>query len=51
MNEGLPVLDDSIWAEAAMSLDFPITAEAGIYTAGNLADVSVWDYTQTPWCI
>ena len=49
MNEGLPVLDDSIWVEAAMSLDFPVIAEAGInYPNANLADVSVWD---TPWCM
>ncbi|RDY04407.1 Dehydration-responsive element-binding protein 2D, partial [Mucuna pruriens] len=34
MNEGLPVFDDSIWTEAAMSLDFPlIAAETEIYTA------------------
>ncbi|KAG5044825.1 hypothetical protein AAZX31_06G026800 [Glycine max] len=53
MNEGLPVFDDSIWAEAAMSLDFPqIAAETAIYSSGNnLADVGVWDSLQTPWCM
>lgn len=53
MNEGLPVFDDSIWAEAAMSLDFPhIAAETAIYASGNnLADVGVWDSLQTPWCM
>lgn len=53
MNEILPVFDDSIWAEAAMSLDFPIiAAETEIYAPGNnLADVGMWDSLQTPWCM
>ncbi|TKY45849.1 Dehydration-responsive element-binding protein 2D [Spatholobus suberectus] len=53
INEGLPLFDDSIWTEAAMSLDFSlIAAETGIYTSGNnLADVGVWDSQQTPWCM
>ncbi|XP_057440307.1 dehydration-responsive element-binding protein 2A-like [Lotus japonicus] len=47
MNEDLPVFDDSIWEEAAMSLDFPmINPEA---STGNLADDSAWDPLQTPW--
>lgn len=58
---GLPVLDDSFWAEAAMAMDFPMYAadqgaaaaageRNGIYTAENLADGSVWDSLQnTPW--
>lgn len=47
-----PVFDDSIWAEAAMSLDFPIIADAGgIYAAGNLAEMGAWDSLQTPWCM
>ncbi|CAJ1973260.1 unnamed protein product [Sphenostylis stenocarpa] len=52
MNEGLPVFDDSIWAEAAMSLDFSlIPEETEIYTQeNNLADVNTWD-PQTPWCM
>ncbi|XP_068483987.1 dehydration-responsive element-binding protein 2D-like [Phaseolus vulgaris] len=52
MNESLPVFDDSIWAEAAMSLDFPlIAAETEIYTPENtLADVDMWD-PQAPWCM
>lgn len=60
---GLPVLDDSFWAEAAMAVDFPMYAADqgagagegegnGIYTAENLADGSVWDSLQsTPWCM
>jgi len=52
MNDNLPVFDDSIWAEAAMSLDFPlIAAENEIYPPENsLADVAMWD-PQTPWCM
>ncbi|XP_057423605.1 dehydration-responsive element-binding protein 2B-like [Lotus japonicus] len=47
-----PVFDDSIWAEAAMSLDFPVVADDGIYTAsGNFGEVGVWDTLQTPWCM
>lgn len=50
---GLPVpeFDDSIWAEAAMSLDFPVMSDAGIYATGNLGDVAPWDSLQTPWCM
>ncbi|XP_027356978.1 dehydration-responsive element-binding protein 2D-like [Abrus precatorius] len=50
-NEGLPVLDESIWAEAAMSLDFPMIPEVEIYPTGNLGDASLWDSMQTPWCM
>nr|XP_025668372.1 dehydration-responsive element-binding protein 2D [Arachis hypogaea] len=52
VNDCLPVFDESIWTEAAMSLDFPVIAAAeaatGIYPNANLADVGVWD---TPWCM
>ncbi|MED6118379.1 hypothetical protein PIB30_002085 [Stylosanthes scabra] len=53
MNDSLPVFDESIWTEAAMSLDFPVIAAAeaatGIFpNATNMADVGVWD---TPWCM
>ncbi|KAI9113201.1 hypothetical protein K1719_015726 [Acacia pycnantha] len=53
MNDGLPVpeFDDSIWAEAAMSLDFPVMSDATIYGAGTLGDVAPWDSLQTPWCM
>nr|KYP64638.1 Dehydration-responsive element-binding protein 2D [Cajanus cajan] len=47
MNEGLPVFDDSIWTEAAMSLDFPLlAAETEIYALENMAEVM-----QSPWCM
>ena len=46
-NEAMPVYDDSIWTEAAMSLNFPVFPDAaGFYGAGNMA----WDL-QTPWCM
>ncbi|KAK7321785.1 hypothetical protein VNO77_32723 [Canavalia gladiata] len=51
MNEGMPMFDESIWTEAAMSLDFPIIADDGMYAAGNFADVGAWDSLQTPWCM
>ncbi|KAK7291221.1 hypothetical protein RIF29_06184 [Crotalaria pallida] len=51
VNETMPVCDDSIWAEAAMSLDYPIIADAGMYASGNLAEIGAWDSLQTPWCM
>ncbi|KAK7409942.1 hypothetical protein VNO78_00366 [Psophocarpus tetragonolobus] len=53
INDTFPVFDDSIWAEAAMSLDFPLIApDTEIYTSGNnFSDVGVWDSLQTPWCM
>ncbi|CAL0332654.1 unnamed protein product [Lupinus luteus] len=56
-NEIMPVYDESIWREAAMSLDiamsldFPMTQDLGIYADGNLAEISAWDSLQTPWCM
>ncbi|OIV96323.1 hypothetical protein TanjilG_09750 [Lupinus angustifolius] len=52
--EGWPVLDDSIYAEAAMSLDIPMIAETGFYQANgnlNLTDMTTWDSFNTPWCM
>ncbi|OIV97609.1 hypothetical protein TanjilG_12366 [Lupinus angustifolius] len=52
--ERSPVLDESIYAEAAMSLDIPMIAETGMYpTNGNLAlgDLNAWDSMHTPWCM
>lgn len=43
-------IDDSIWAEAAMSLDFPLMEphqDQGIFAA-NLVDSNAWDTLQ--WC-
>ncbi|KAK7280704.1 hypothetical protein RJT34_25771 [Clitoria ternatea] len=53
MNEAIPMFDDSIWTEAAMSLDFPMIADDGIYGGGvgNFAEVGAWDSLQTPWCM
>ncbi|XVF63773.1 hypothetical protein PTKIN_Ptkin09bG0114200 [Pterospermum kingtungense] len=50
MSVNLPVLDDSIWAEAAMSLDFPVMDDPGCF-AGNLVDTTGWDALQSPWCM
>ncbi|RDX94372.1 Dehydration-responsive element-binding protein 2D, partial [Mucuna pruriens] len=47
-NDTNPMFDESIWTEAAMSLDFPIIADDGIYGTGNLGG---WDSQQTPWCM
>ncbi|RHN77527.1 putative transcription factor AP2-EREBP family [Medicago truncatula] len=59
--ETMPVIDDdSIWTEAAMSLDaaismdFPMIVDDadGIYNSGaNFAEVGAWDSLQTPWCM
>ncbi|PPD80785.1 hypothetical protein GOBAR_DD22277 [Gossypium barbadense] len=46
----LPVLDESIWAEAAISLDFPVMDDPGSF-ASSLVDVTGWDALQTPWCM
>ncbi|XP_041017383.1 dehydration-responsive element-binding protein 2D-like [Juglans microcarpa x Juglans regia] len=35
INPSFPVFDETIWAEAAMSLDFPFMGDSGIF-AGNL---------------
>ncbi|KAK8354141.1 hypothetical protein V6Z11_A05G200200 [Gossypium hirsutum] len=46
----LPVLDESIWAEAAISLDFPVMDDPGSF-ASSLVDVTGWDALQSPWCM
>lgn len=50
MNASLPMFDDSIWAEAALSLDFPIMENHGIFP-GNIVDGSGWEALQSPWCM
>jgi hypothetical protein len=46
MNATFPVFDETIWAEAAMSLDFPaVMGDSGIF-AGNFVDG-----LQSPWCL
>ncbi|XP_039060910.1 dehydration-responsive element-binding protein 2D-like isoform X2 [Hibiscus syriacus] len=47
MSVNLPVLD-SIWAEAARSLDFAMIP--GILGT-NLVDATGWDALQSPWCM
>ncbi|KAK4860522.1 hypothetical protein QYF36_025523 [Acer negundo] len=50
LNVNLPVFDESIWAEAAMSIDYPIMGEQGMY-GSNFVDGTGWDMLQTPWCM
>lgn len=51
MNASLPVFDESIWAEAALSIDFPLMEDHGIF-AGNFVDGTTgWEALQTPWCM
>lgn len=45
----LPVFDDSIWAEAAMSLDFPVIENHGIF-ASNFVDGNAWEALPASWC-
>lgn len=50
MSLNLPVFDDSIWAEAAMSLGFPTMEDPGIL-GGNFVDTTGWDSLHSPpWC-
>ncbi|MBA0555970.1 hypothetical protein Golob_026113 [Gossypium lobatum] len=50
MNANLPLLDDSIWAETAMSLEFPMMGDPGSL-ASNLMEATGWDALQSPWCM
>ncbi|XP_047172801.1 ethylene-responsive transcription factor ABI4-like [Vigna umbellata] len=44
-----PMFDDSIWAEAARSLDFPLIPDAaGINEVETFLEVGPWDSLQTP---
>lgn len=46
-----PMFDDSIWAEAAMSLDFPVIEDHGIFSS-NFIDGIGWEPLQpSPWCV
>jgi hypothetical protein len=42
--------NDSIWAEAALSINFPVMDDPGIF-ASNLMEESGGDTMQTPWCM
>ncbi|XP_031269142.1 dehydration-responsive element-binding protein 2D-like [Pistacia vera] len=50
LNVNLPEFDESIWAEAAMSIDYPMLEEPGLF-GGNLVDGAGWDMLKTPWCM
>ncbi|TQD71178.1 hypothetical protein C1H46_043298 [Malus baccata] len=43
MSESFPVFDDSIWTEAAMSLDLPGVADQGIFGCGFM-DGNFWEH-------
>ncbi|CAL1384105.1 unnamed protein product [Linum trigynum] len=51
----LPLFDDSIWEEAAMSLDFPVAMQepAGVFAGGVMEgwDAAAASTTTTPWCM
>nr|KYP37426.1 Dehydration-responsive element-binding protein 2D [Cajanus cajan] len=44
MNETVPMLDESIWTDDAMTLDFPFVADDEIFGTGNFPDVGGWNY-------
>ncbi|XP_062099215.1 dehydration-responsive element-binding protein 2D-like [Humulus lupulus] len=51
VNPSLPEFDDdAIWAEAEMSLDFPIMENQSIFGA-NIADGAGWETLRSPWCM
>ncbi|KAK8488328.1 hypothetical protein V6N11_069089 [Hibiscus sabdariffa] len=52
MSVDLPLLDDSIWAETAKSLDFPMMVDdPGSLGSNNLVEATSWDAWQSPWCM
>ncbi|XP_044474915.1 dehydration-responsive element-binding protein 2D-like [Mangifera indica] len=51
LNVKLPVFDESIWAEAAMSVHYPMLEESGLFGGNQLVDGAGWDVLQTPWCM
>ncbi|XP_011048848.1 PREDICTED: dehydration-responsive element-binding protein 2D-like [Populus euphratica] len=48
-NVNIP-FDDSIWVEAAMSINFPVVEDPGIF-ASNLMEGTGRDTLQAPWCM
>ncbi|KAM1556371.1 hypothetical protein EV1_039634 [Malus domestica] len=51
MRESFPVFDDSIWTEAAMSLDLPVVADQGIF-GGGFTDGNCWEtLPSSQWCM
>ncbi|WCJ35263.1 Dehydration-responsive element-binding protein 2D [Euphorbia peplus] len=51
LNVNLPLYDDSIWTEAAMSIDFPAMEDTGIFASSLIDGGTNWDALQTPWCV
>ncbi|KAG6699339.1 hypothetical protein I3842_08G062800 [Carya illinoinensis] len=51
MNSSFPAFDEAIWAEAAMSLDFPfMVGDSGIFSS-NLVDGSGRETLHPHWCM
>lgn len=51
LSVSLPFLDESIWQEAAMSVDFPVL-EDPVNFAGKFMDGSTWESSLPyPWCV
>ncbi|CAK7346297.1 unnamed protein product [Dovyalis caffra] len=48
-NVNMP-FDDSIWIEAAMSINFPVVDDPGIF-ASYLMEGTGWDTSLAPWCM
>ncbi|GKU90027.1 hypothetical protein SLEP1_g4078 [Rubroshorea leprosula] len=46
MNANMPVLDESIWAETAMSLDLPLMEEEPGFSTSSRMDTNGWE---SPW--
>lgn len=49
LNMTLPNVDDSLWTETLMSVDFPTFDDTEIF-GSNLVDGSSWEILQSPWC-
>ncbi|XP_034677318.1 dehydration-responsive element-binding protein 2D-like [Vitis riparia] len=48
MNVTLPKVDDSLWTETLMSMDFPAFDDTEIF-GSNLVDGNSWEMLQSPW--
>lgn len=51
LNVNLPIFDESIWEEAAMSIDYPSMMSETDMFGPSFVDGTGWDMLQTPWCM
>ena len=49
MNMALPKVDESLWTQTLMSMDFPGFDDTEIFRS-NLVDGNSWEMLQSPWC-